>query len=174
MLRSHSIQLLSLAATVALTLAGATAVAATDTSNMAVSATVTANCTISAGALGFGDYDPVVTHASADLDSSATLTITCTNGSAATITLGQGSSADTGSTDTVPLRRMTDGTDFLSYYLYQEAGRTTVWGNDASSDVDYTGTGSETTSTTVYGRASQAQNVPAGSYSDTVVATITF
>ena len=48
-----------------------------------------------------------------------------------------------------------------------------VWGGTAASDVPHTGTGTET-SLTVYGRIPAGQNVPAGSYSDTVVATVTF
>lgn len=155
----------------------APAQAQTATGSMDVSATVSANCVISAGALAFGTYDPVVAHASANLDGTAALTITCTDGAAATITLGQGSNSDAGSTDPLPLRRMISGANYLSYHLYQETGRTTVWGNDAASDVEYTGTGVETVgtpTTTVYGRVPSGQNVPAGSYADTVVATISF
>lgn len=102
--------------------------AATDTANMAVSATVTANCTISSGGLAFGSYDPVETNASTPLDQTGTVTVTCTSGCAGDITLSQGANADTGSTNDAPLRRMTDGTHFLSYGLFQNAGRTTVWG----------------------------------------------
>lgn len=150
------------------------AVAGTDTSNMAVSATVSANCTITAGALAFGAYDPVSANASADLDQTATLTVNCTSGSAATITLGQGANADASSTDAAPLRRMKDSaTNYLSYSLFSDTGRATVWGNDATTDVAYSGTGADTT-VSVYGRVDAGQNVPAGSYSDTVVATITF
>ena len=147
--------------------------AGTATSNMSVTATVTANCTISAGSLAFGTYDPVVANASTALNGSATLTVTCTNGAAATLTLGQGSNANTGSTDTAPLRRMKTGTNFLSYSLYQDSGRSTTWGNTSATGVSYTGTGS-VGSVTVFAAVAAAQNVPAGSYADTVVATITF
>jgi spore coat protein U-like protein len=88
--------------------------------------------------------------------------------------LGQGANADTGSTDAAPLRRLKDsGTNYLSYVLYSDSGRTALWGNDATVDVAATGTG-VADAHTVYGRVASGQNKPAGSYSDTVVATVTF
>ena len=150
------------------------ALSATSTTNLSVTATVTANCSISTSTLAFGSYDPVVSNAASPLNGSGTVTVTCTSGSSATITLGQGANANVGSTDAVPLRRMTDGSsNFLPYFLYQDSGRTTVWGNTAGTGVGATGTGS-TDGHTVYGQIAAAQNVPAGSYSDTVVATVTF
>jgi spore coat protein U-like protein len=107
------------------------------------------------------------------LDGTGTIATVCTNGSTAKITLGQGANADTGSTDTAPARRMTDGTNFLAYQLYSENTYTTVWGNTDPTGFSVTGTGA-TVNATVYGRVAQGQNVPAGSYTDTVVATITF
>jgi spore coat protein U-like protein len=152
----------------------APALAATATSSMPVTADVTNSCTISAGSLAFGSYDPIVTNAVTDLDGTATLTITCTSGAAATITISQGANPNTGSTDDVPLRRMLSGADFLSYTLYQDVAHTTVWGNTTGTGLPYTGTGVQTTNTTVYGVITQAQNVPAGTYSDTDTVTITF
>lgn len=147
--------------------------AATATSNLSVTATVSANCTIATSAVAFGTYDPVSAHASSALNGTGTVTVTCTNGSSATITLGQGSNADTGSTDAAPLRRVKSGANYLSYALYSNSDRTTVWGNTAGTGVAHTGSGSAT-AITVYGQIAAGQNVPAGSYVDTVVATITF
>jgi spore coat protein U-like protein len=149
------------------------AVAGTDTDNLAVSATISANCTITTGALSFGAYDPIVTHKAADLDGTGTVTVTCTSGAAATVTLGQGANADAGSTDTVPVRRLETGGSYLGYFLYSNVERSTVWGNDAASDVEHTGDGTAT-ALTVYGRVTQDQNQPAGTYTDTVVATVSF
>jgi len=90
------------------------------------------------------------------------------------LTLGQGSHANTGSSDAAPLRRLQDsGSNVLTYSLYQDSGRNTVWGNTALTGVSHTGTGSAT-SVTVYGQIAAGQNVPAGNYSDVVVATVTF
>jgi spore coat protein U domain-containing protein, fimbrial subunit CupE1/2/3/6 len=148
--------------------------AGTATSNLAVTATVSANCSISTAPVAFGAYDPVVANATTPLDGTGTVTVTCTSGDAATITLGQGSNAATGSTDTAPLRQMKDtGSDVLAYSLYSDSGRTTAWGNTAGTGLAETGTGSAQ-ALTVYGAVAAGQNVPAGSYSDTVVATVTF
>jgi spore coat protein U-like protein len=135
-------------------------------SNFTVSASVSANCTISAGALAFGAYDPVVTNAAADLDQTSTITVACTKGSTGTVSLNNGSNAS-GST-----RRMKSGTDFLNYEMYSDSGRTTVW--NATNTVSYTAASKATTGLTLYGRVPQGQDVPVGSYSDTVQATITF
>jgi spore coat protein U-like protein len=159
----------------AITTMGGTAVAGTASSNLPVSAIVSANCTIDAsGGVAFGTYDPIVTNQSTALTASGTISTTCTNGASATITLGQGANADTGSTDTAPLRRMLAGTsDYLSYQLYSDSGYSTVWGNTAGTGMAVTGTGSAV-STTVYGSVAAGQNVKTGNYADTVAATVTF
>jgi spore coat protein U-like protein len=166
-----------------LTVAGATALvigamsgaqAATQTDNLTVQATVAANCTITTTAVDFGNYDPVVANLSADLNAQGKVTVLCTTGASTTVTLGQGANADTGSTDTAPVRRMKHSTaDFLSYTLYSNSGRTTAWGNTAPTGVAHTGTGSST-DLDVFGTLLHGQNVPVGVYTDTVVATVTF
>ena len=147
-----------------------TASAATATANLSVSATVTNNCTISTASLAFGSYDPVVAHASTDLDGTGTVTVACTKGAAATVGLGLGSNAS-GST-----RRLSNGaTEFLSYELYQDSGRTTVWSNSGAGLYSPGAAPSKVARNfTVYGRVASNQDVTAGSYSDTVVATVNF
>lgn len=165
--------LLASAVLVAFAAMSGTAAAGTATSNLPVSATVSANCTIDAsGGVAFGAYDPIVTNKTTALTANGAVSTTCTNGSSATITLGQGSNADTGSTAAAPVRRMLSGTaNYLSYQLYSDSGDTTVF--DGSTGVGATGTGSAV-STDVYGSVAAGQNVPAGSYADTVVATVAF
>lgn len=147
--------------------------AATQTANLSVTANVSATCSISTTALAFGTYDPVGTHASAPLDAAGGVIVTCTNGALTTVTLGQGAHAGTGSTDVLPLRRMQSGSNYLAYTLYQDASRTTVWGNTLITGLGHTGTGTATT-LSVYGRIPGGQNVASGAYTDTVVATVTF
>ena len=170
-----SARLLTVAGATALVLGGMSgAQAGTQTDNLTVQATVDANCTISTTAVDFGSYDPIVANLSADLNAQGKVTVLCTTGAAATVTLGQGANADTGSSDTDPARRMKHGTaDFLSYTLYSNAGRTTEWGNTAPTGVTHTGSGAST-DLNVYGTLLHGQNVPVGTYTDTVVATITF
>jgi len=150
--------------------------ATTATSNMAVSANVSGDCTITANPLAFGSYDPITANNSSGVDAVTTtnLFVTCTANSSATITLGQGLNAASGSSDDAPLRRMANGGGaFLNYSLYQDEGLSVTWGNTTDSGQAYTGTGF-TTSVTVFGDTTRGQNVPAGAYADTVVASITF
>lgn len=168
---SRTVAVVGVGAAVALAGFGsATTKAATATANLGVSATVTNNCTISTVALAFGSYDPVVANASTNLDGTGTVVVACTKGSTATIGLGLGSNA-TGST-----RRMKDaGTNYLTYELYQDTGRSTVWGNSGAALLSPVAAPSKAARNfTVYGRVTSNQDVPAGSYSDTVVATVNF
>ena len=172
-MKKTNIRYIAFAIAAMVLLTAGSAFAGTATSNMAVSATVSANCTITAGALAFGAYDPIVANASTPLPGSATLTVACTNGSGTTITLDQGLNPAGGSTNAAPLRQMASGGNFLSYSLFQDNGLTVPWGNTAGTGAAYTGTG-VSGSVTVYGQVAAGQNVPAGTYNDTVVATITF
>lgn len=148
--------------------------AETDTADLAVSATVSASCSISTTPLDFGTYDPI---GGADLDGEASVETTCTAGSSPVpvITLGQGNNPNFGSSEADPLRRMktSSGNNYLSYFLYKDSNRSTLWGNTAGSGVIVTATGAAET-TYVYGRVPASQNVQAGSYTDTVLATVTF
>ncbi len=174
-INTQTLRKLTLASAVALAAGwGAQVQAATTTDSLAVSADVTVNCTIASTALAFGDYDSIVANSTTDLDGTGAVTVTCTNGSAVAITLGQGADPDASSTDAAPLRRLLNGTtNYLSYSLFSDSGRTTVWGNDATVDKETTGTGAAEEHT-VYGRVDAGQNQPAGAYADTVVATVTF
>ena len=67
---------------------------------------------------------------------------------------------------------MKAGANYLTYEMYNESAHTTVW--NASNTVSYTAASKASTGLTLYGRVSAGQDVPVGSYSDTVIATITF
>ena len=143
--------------------------AATATADLTVSATVTNNCSISTAALAFGPYDPVVANAAANLDGTGRVTIACTKGSTATVGLGTGSNAS-GST-----RRLSDGSsNYLTYELYQDSGRATVWNGGSGVLAPAPAPSKTARDFTVYGRIVANQDVPAGAYSDTVVATVNF
>jgi len=146
--------------------------AATTTATMTVSSSVATACTMTTGDLTFGSYDPST---QADVDSTATITSTCTLGGGAVITLSQGGNAFTGSSDVVPLRQMADGDNRLKYHLYGDNDRIGVFGNTAGTGQNVTGTGGAVT-TTVYGRIVGAENAgtPAGTYADGVLVTLTY
>jgi len=151
----------------------APSIAGTESSNLSVSATVIPNCTISAFPVTFGNYDPIVANFAADQGGGGTVLTSCTTGSPATITLGQGANPNGGSSDSTPLRRMAFNSNRLEYFLYQDLSKTTVWGNTPATGLTTTGTGNPSP-TIVYGKIPAGQNVPVGTYTDTVVATVTF
>lgn len=142
--------------------------AATATANLSVSSTVTNNCTVSTAALSFGAYDPVVANAATALDGTGTVTVACTKGATTTIDLGLGNNAS-GST-----RRMRDGANFLTYEIYQDAARTTVWGTGADTFTPAAAPSKAARNFTAYGRVPANQDVAAGNYTDTVLATVNF
>lgn len=143
---------------------------ADDTATMAVTASVASSCDISASALGFGAYNPIV---AADVDATATVNVTCTSGFVTNVRLDDGVNQNTGSTDAAPLRRAVSGLNFLNYQLYSDTARETVWANTDATDVGHTGTG-QAVALTVYGRIPMSQNVPTGTYTDTITATVIF
>ena len=139
--------------------------ALTATANLTVTATVLASCTVSSATLAFGNYDPT----GGNVDQSATFQVACTKGTPATVGLNTGGNAS-GAT-----RRMANGTDFLVYELYKEAARTNVWGNAGSDLISLAAAASNAAQTlTVYGRVTGLQDVSVGSYTDTVLVTVTF
>lgn len=140
------------------------ALAATATSSMTVSADVVASCSITAGNLAFGNYTL------AQIDATSTLTLTCTNGTSASVGLSAGNG--TGATVSNRLMSATGGAT-LAYGLYQDAARTTPFGNTGGAALTSTGTGSAQ-SFTVFGRVPANQTSKVGSYTDTVIATITY
>lgn len=143
--------------------------AATTSSTMNVSATVTANCTVSTSAVAFGSVNPL---SGSNVDASGGITVTCTSGTGWTATAGVGA----GSGASYAARRMTAGSDLLSYNLYTDSARTSVWGDGSGSTATIAGTGTGAgQNVTVYGRVGSGQStVPPGSYADTVAVTVTY
>lgn len=141
---------------------------ATITTTLPVSATVISTCTtVTATALAFGNYDPL---AGSNLDGTSTIDVTCSSGTSFSISLNAGGSGDINS------RVMSDGgSGELSYGLYTDASRSTVWGDGSTgSQVTGTGTGSAVQET-VYGRIPSGQNdKPAGSYNDTITVSVDY
>jgi spore coat protein U-like protein len=167
---SHGLLLGAAITVIAALVPGARGDAATASASLNVSASVANNCTISTAALAFGVYDPLVANASANLDATGTVTIACTKGATSTIALNLGSNAS-GTT-----RRMTDGSsNFLTYEMYQDSSHSTVWGSSGTALFTPPAAPSKTARNfTVYGRIPGSQDIPAGTYADTVTATVNF
>jgi len=130
--------------------------------NLQVQAAVIAYCTVTAATLNFGNYQLN------QVDASTTITAKCTNGSVYTIALNGGNE------NSISARKMSSGGNKLSYNLYTDSSRLTLWGDGTTgSTVAGTGTGANQT-LTVYGRITASQTAPLGSYSDTITITISF
>lgn len=136
------------------------------TGNITVGLTVNDECTISTNNITFDDAGIIASN----IDTSADLTIDCTKRTPYMIGLSDGSvgkNTDTGN------RQMQSGSDKVDYQLYSNSGYSTVWGNTRGTDtVDSDSAAGENEIHTIYARVPAPQNVPAGDYSDTVIATI--
>lgn len=159
----------------------------TDTRNINVSATVNATCNITSPTVGnpitmaFGVVDVI---AAGGVNSQPTFTLQCNKGAAPVVSLNNGSNASG------TQKRMTDGTDFLSYSILVPSGVTTVSPGTCPATIgagtEWNATGTLTV-TSLYssaggsfpiilcGRVETPQaSVGAGSYTDTVLLTVTF
>jgi spore coat protein U-like protein len=170
----------TLATLALLALASSNALAGSATSNVGISSNIGNVCTISTGAVAFGAYDPIVTNVSSPLDANGTVTITCTKGASTTVGLGLGTNAS-GS-----VRRMKDsGTNMMTYELYQPPdstpgtacsyGSPSVWGNSGGGLFTPAAAPNKNARTyNICGEVASGQDLPSGSYTDTVVATVNF
>ena len=121
------------------------------------------------------DFDTQFANAGT-LNATGEVVVQCTNGQAYDVQLDGGGGND------VSARRMVNaaGTDSVAYQLYQDAGRSDVWGQtDGTDTVPGTGTGYGSGATfdrvhTVYAQATLVGDELAGAYEDTVTATVTF
>jgi spore coat protein U-like protein len=160
-------KIISIAACVAAVAGFASSASATTaTANIAVSASVASACTFTAaaGGLAFGPYT------GAQIDVNTSLTANCANTLPYTIALNAGTA--TGATTST--RKLTSGSNTIAYSIFSDSARTQNWGNVTGTDtVAGTGSGGPQ-SVGVYGRIGSGLNPAAGTYGDTVIATITF
>ena len=155
----------------------------TSTNNIAVSASVIADCSITAASLTFASYDPTT---GLPLNSTATTTITCTQGSNPTIIFGVGNnSANIPTTTPASHWAMNDSTvAYLGYNMYEDSAHTTLWPKTGGTPLTLslcTGTNSPcynepgtSDPTTIYGQIPASQNEPVANYGDSVVMTVSF
>ncbi|MGC4396148.1 Csu type fimbrial protein [Hydrogenophaga sp. T2] len=141
-------------------------------------------CSVAATPLAFGAY---TSPGGARVDSQAGVTVTCTPtylllacSVSYTLTLSSGSNGSPGN------RQMAAGSGRLGYGLYSDSNRQSAWGDGGAGGPGVGGTISTNLlglgvvclagakNHTVYARIPANQVVPAGSYGDTVVLTITY
>lgn len=144
--------------------------AATDSSGtLSVNATITSNCAVSTTTVAFGSIDVTL---NTTFDGTGAISVTCTNGTAWTAKADAG----TGGAGTSLTHRKMSGPDKLSYDLFTDSGRTTIWGDGVTSGtaaITGTGTGSAQNNT-IYGRIRNGSTAKAGDYSDTITVTLTY
>ncbi len=164
---------ISIAFAIVAALAVGTTTAATTTASLGISASVAAKCSVSTTAVAFGAYDPLGTEATTPKDANGAVIVTCTKGWQNRIDL------DLGANSPGPgVRRMLGSVagNYLTYELYSDSAGGTVWGSGAGNGFTPAAPAPDKNpqTFTVYGRVPAAQDVAAGSYSDTITATVNY
>ncbi|TJY63314.1 spore coat protein U domain-containing protein [Sinimarinibacterium sp. CAU 1509] len=153
----------------ACTVLSTSAFSATVTDNLVVNATVVNSCSVTGDTLNFGNVDALT---GTTVDVTATISVTCTLGTTYNVQLDQGTY---GASVTTRKMQKAASTELLSYHLYTSVLNTTEWGVTNGVDtVAGTGLGIAATPHLVYGSIPAGQEVPAGSYSDTVTITVAY
>jgi spore coat protein U-like protein len=122
-----------------------------------------AACRVTVVNVAFAAYDVFAT---TDTKSTGTVTVKCAASVAYTISLSAGSG-------TFASRVMTNGSYRLNYNLFTDSQGLTIWGDGTSGTATVSGTGNGA-SYTIYGVLPALQNVQTGSYSDTIIVTLTY
>jgi spore coat protein U-like protein len=122
-----------------------------------------ANCTIGVISVVFGTYN---TLSLASLNGAGSVTVTCDASDSYTVALSSGQGSMTS-------RKLVNGTNVMYYNLYTDALRSMIWGDGTMGTTLVSATGTGTTYT-VYGLIPGGQNLPAGSYNDSITVTLDF
>lgn len=120
-------------------------------------------CSVDAQGVNFGSYDVFNNE---NTDSTGNIHVACNPSNSFSIALSAGNGSYTS-------RFMASGANRLTYNLYINANHTSIWG-DGTGVTSLLNNNGTSVNSTVYGRVPARQNLPAGSYSDTIVVTITF
>lgn len=138
---------------------------AVNTGEFDVSLTIEHECTISATDLTFPNTG-MIDH---NVDGTATVTVLCTDESPYEIGLGAGTNAG-GDIDERKLKG--PGNRTIDYQFYTDNTYANVWGETNGEDTVGNSTATGSDDHTIYARVPSGQNVPAGVYTDTVIATV--
>ena len=153
------------------------------TASFQVSASVSTLCTVTATPIVFGTYGLATSGGGASSNSAlyanGTVSVGCTASS------GQGSSSSyavqlsSGSSGSYnPRTMLTNGSNALNYNIYTTANYQTVWGDGTGATSTVAGTANGINAPTVYttyGQIPAGQYLPAaGTYTDTIIATVVY
>lgn len=151
-----------------------TAHAAADTTTFQVKIVITESCdvrTVTATGIDFGSHARSTD--AAPIDNQGALQLNCSKGTPYQIALDPGLSSTSAVAAAANRRMAGPDSNYVPYGLYRDAARTQLWGNVSNTDTQ-SGTGTAATqSIPVFGRV-PGTNVPAGTYLDTVTATVTY
>ncbi len=153
---------------IALALAAGNAFAAIGSTPFTVTARVNATCDIVVPTLDFGAYD-VVTNGIQN--GQVDITLHCTKGATPRVALSAGIA------NSFAPRHMTGtGTngDVLTYNLFSDAARSTVWTTTPVTAASASSSRSTAITMTIYGQILANQDVAADTYSDSITATVSF
>jgi spore coat protein U-like protein len=135
------------------------------------------SCTASITAISFGAYNPLSGVGNA---ATGTLTVTCTATGTGSTTVTGTLTLSTGDSGSYTTRYMLSGTNKLDYNIYATPAYTQVIGNGtggtyapSESGTVYAGQLYQV-SLPLYGFVPASQNAAPGSYSDVIVATVTY
>jgi spore coat protein U-like protein len=130
---------------------------------LAAAAAGAANCTFTVQSVAFGNYDTI---SGQSVNSAGSITVSCNVIDSYSISLSPGQG-------TLLVRQMRTGGYGLNYNLYTDALRTMIWGDGTSGTVIVSDTAIGGIYT-VYGRIPANQNLPAGTYTDSITVTLNF
>ncbi|MFO0749335.1 MAG: spore coat U domain-containing protein [Myxococcota bacterium] len=136
-------------------------------------AEATTSCAIlSVDDVELGEYDPLF---GVEVDSTGGITFECEDvgpGDSVVIAIDRGSGASGFSP-----RQLLSGAHRLAYNLYMDAARMLVWGDGSAGTNAYgpvTPPSGQPLQVPIYGRIAGGQNVPVGSYRDTLTVTLVY
>ncbi|MBX5452391.1 MAG: spore coat U domain-containing protein [Acidobacteriia bacterium] len=137
------------------------------------------NCRITtSGTFNFGNYDPVVANASAPLRVTVPtfISVNCTKNTPS-VWVGLNRGRNSKHAPAGSHRAASDGKrNYIGYDFYQDSTFTTLWENTRATAPTLGPFTSAKTAVTVtaYGQAPAGQDVPVGTYTDTITATVNF
>ena len=140
-------------------------------------AAVTFTCTVSASGIAFGNYNPLSSTGDSAVGS---WSVTCNAIGSGSATVAGTLSLSTGSSGTYAARTMKSGTHALQYNIYVTPSYNLVFGDGTAGTFAPSDSGTVTAGQvyqitgSMYGFLPPSQDVPAGSYMDSIIVTVTY